>query len=53
MGILGCLRHVVKSGIAAINGDSEKAGKEIDRSIESLRRPPLSELGDAIDDLFD
>ncbi len=53
MGILSCLKHVVKGGIAAINGDSDKASKEIDKSIESLRRPPLSELGDAIDDLFD
>lgn len=47
------LFHAAKAGVAAIQGDSDKVNKELDKSIEVLRRPPLSELGDAISDLFD
>lgn len=53
MGLTGCLFHLVKVGVAAISGDSDKVSHELDKSIESLRRPPLSELGEAITDLFD
>lgn len=53
MGVVGCLFHVAKAGVAAIQGDSGKVNKELDKSIEVLRRPPLSELGDAISDWFD
>lgn len=36
-----------------INGDSTESSKELDKAIESLRRPPLSELGDTLSDLED
>ena len=53
MGLTGCLFHLVKVGVAAVSGDSDKVSHELGKSIESLRRPPLSELGEAITDLFD
>ena len=53
MGVVGSLFHAAKACVAAIQGDSDKVNKELDKSIEVLRRPPLSELGDAISDLFD
>ena len=53
MGVVGSLFHAAKAGVAAIQGDSDKVNKELDKSIEVLRRPPLSELGDEISDLFD
>lgn len=53
MGLIGCLYHVGKSAVKQINGDSTESSKELDKAIESLRRPPLSELGDALSDLGD
>ena len=53
MGIAGCLFRLAKAGVAALQGDSDKVSHELDNSIEALRRPPLSELGDEIMDLID
>ena len=53
MGLTGCLFHLIKVGVAAISGDSDKVSKELDKSIESLRRPPFSELGEKLSDLND
>ena len=53
MALGGCILRMTKAGIAAIQGDSEKVNKELDKAIEALRRPPLCETIDAISDLFD
>lgn len=53
MAIAGCLYRCVKSGIYAIAGNADKAGKEIDKAVEALRRPTFSEVGEDILDVFD
>ena len=53
MALGGCLFRMTKAGIAVLQDESEKANEELDKAIESLRRPPLCETIDAISDLFD
>ena len=53
MGITGSLFRLAEAGIAALQGDSDKASKKLDKAVEAIKRPPLSELGDAISDLGD
>ena len=53
MAIAGCLFRCSKAAFYAIKGDSDQVNKGLDKGIEALRRPPMSELGDALLELFD
>ena len=53
MAVGGAIIHLGLAGIKALLGDSDDAYEEIDKANEALKRPPLSETGEALSDLFD
>lgn len=45
----GSLFRLAEAGIAGVQGDSDKVREKIDKAVEAIKRPPLSELSDSWD----
>lgn len=53
MALGGALFHLCIAAIKAIAGNSDEAYDQIDKANDALRKPPLTETGEALSDLFD